>query len=185
MTFFPKSISKPSASSGITEIEVTLPSQWFSDPSLVDPEVVTITYRLRNSAMSPMLLGNATIHPQTNTQLFPNDVYGALPLESVFMGGVFSLTIYCDSSYAVASFGIKLVVGPSLVIMGSQVDGQQWVHAAVNHSSSEWVVSATLTDPESAPEGYVKRAKLASFDVKVTEMAVVNTNDTITAEVCI
>ncbi len=135
--------------------------------------------------MSPTLLGNATIYPQTNTQLFANDVYGVLPLESVFVGGEFSFSVYCDSSYAVASFGIKLVVGPPLVIVKSHVDGQSWVHVAVNHSSSEWVASATLTDPESAPQGVVKKAKLVTFDVKVKEMAVADTNATVTAEVCI
>ena len=162
-----------------------LPAQWFSDPSLVNPEVVTITYRLRNSAVPPTLLDNATIHPQTNTQLFTNDVYSVLPLESVFVGEAFSFSIYCDSSYAVASFGIKLVVDPFLVIVKSHVDGQRWVSVAVNHSSSEWVVSATLTDPESAPEGVVKKAKLITFEVKVKEMAVVGTNATIAAEVCV
>ena len=162
-----------------------MPPQWFSDPSLVAPEVVTITYRLRNSALSPTLLGNATIHPQDNPQLFSNDVYGVLPLESVFVGGVFSFSIYCDSSYAVASFGIRLAVGPSLVIVGSKVDGQQWVHVVVNQSSSEWVVSATLTDPEAAPHGLVKKAKLVSFQVKVKEMAAADTNTTVTAEVSI
>lgn len=162
-----------------------MPPQWFSDPSLVAPEVVTITYRLRNSALSPTLLGNATIHPQDNPQLFSNDAYGVLPLESVFVGGVFSFSIYCDSSYAVASFGIRLAVGPSLVIVGSKVDGQQWVHVVVNQSSSEWVVSATLTDPEAAPHGLVKKAKLVSFQVKVKEMAAADTNTTVTAEVSI
>lgn len=160
-----------------------MPSQWFSDPSLVDPEVVTITYRLRNSALSPTFLGNATIHPQDNPQLFSNDVYGVLPLESVYVGGAFNFSIYCDSSYAVASFGIRLAVGPSLVIAGSQVDGQQWVHVAVNRTSFEWVVSATLSDPEAAPHGFVKKAKLVSFQVKVKEMAATDTNTTVTAEV--
>lgn len=160
-----------------------MPPQWFADPSLVDPEVVTITYRLRNSALPPTLLGNATIHPQDNPQLFTNDVYGVLPLESVFVGGIFSFSIYCDSSYAVAPFGIRLAVGPSLVIVGSQVDGQQWVHVAVNRSSSEWVVSAALTDPEAAPQGFVKKAELVSFQVKVKEMAAADTNATVTAEV--
>ena len=110
-------------------------------------------------------------------------MYGVLPLESVFVGGTFSFSIYCDSSYAVASFGIRLAVGPSLVIVASQIDGQQWVHVAVNQSSSEWVVSATLTDPEAAPQGFVKEAKLVSFEVKVKEMAAVDTNATVTAEV--
>ena len=160
-----------------------LPPKWFSDPSLVAPEVVTITYRLRNSAMPPALLGNATIHPQNNTQLPVNDVYAVLPLDSVYVGGTFSVSIYCDSSYAVASFGIRLAVGPSLAIVGPQVDGQRWVHVAVNHSSSEWVVSGTLTDPEAAPQGVVKKATLVSFDVKVKEMAVADTNATLTVEV--
>ena len=176
-------MEKPSASNGIAELQVPLPPKWFSDPSLVDPEVVTVTYRLRNSASSPTSLGNATIHPQDNPQLFPNDVYGVLPLESVFAGVTFSFSIYCDSSYAVASFGIRLAVGPSLVIVSSQIDGQQWVHVAVNQSSSEWVVSATLTDPEAAPQGFVKGAKLVSFEVKVKEMAAADTNATVTAEV--
>lgn len=160
-----------------------MPPQWFSDPSLVDPEVVTITYRLRNSASPPKLLGNATIHPRDDPQLFLNDVYGVLPLESVFVGRTFSFSIYCDSSYAVASFGIRLAVGPSLVIVASQVDGQQWVHVAVNRSSSEWIVSAALTDPEAAPQVFVKNAKLVSFQVKVKEMATPDTNATLTAEV--
>ena len=160
-----------------------MPPQWFSDPSLVDPEVVTITYRLRNSASPPKLLGNATIHPRDDPQLFSNDVYSVLPLESVFVGRTFSFSIYCDSSYAVASFGIRLAVGPSLVIMASEVDGQQWVHVAVNRSSSEWIVSAALTDPEAAPQGFVKNAKLVSFQVKVKEMATPDTNATLTAEV--
>ena len=161
-----------------------LPSKWFSDPSLVDPEVVTITYRLRNSAKPPTLLGNATVHPGSNIQLFSNDVYGILPLDSVYVGGAFSFSVYCDSSYAVASFGVRIVIGPSLVIVGAQVDTQRWVHVAVNHSSSEWVVSATLTEPEAAPPGVVKKAKLVTFDVKVQETAVLNTNATLTAEVC-
>lgn len=160
-----------------------MPPQWFSDPSLVDPEVVTITYRLRNSASPPKLLGNATIHLRDDPQLFLNDVYGVLPLESVFVGRTFSFSIYCDSSYAVASFGIRLAVGPSLVIVASQVDGQQWVHVAVNRSSSEWIVSAALTDPETAPQVFVKNAKLVSFQVKVKEMATPDTNATLTAEV--
>lgn len=160
-----------------------MPPQWFSDPSLVDPEVVTITYRLRNSASPPKLLGNATIHPRDDPQLFSNDVYGVLPLESVFVGRTFSFPIYCDSSYAVASFGIRLAVGPSLVIVASQVDGQQWVHVAVNRSSSEWIVSAALTDPEAAPQGFVKNAKLVSFQVKVKDMATPDTNATLSAEV--
>ena len=160
-----------------------MPPKWFSDPSLVDPEVVSITYRLRNSALPPTLLGNATIHPQDNPQLFSNDVYGVLPLESVFVGGTFSFSIYCDSSYAVASFGIRLAVGPSLVIVASQIDGKQWVHVTVNQSSSEWVVSATLTDPKVALQGFVKKAKLVSFQVKVKEMAAADTNATVTAEV--
>lgn len=175
-------MEKPSASSGIAEVQVPLPPKWFSEPSLVDPEVVTVTYRLRNSASPPTSLGNVTIHPQDNPQLFSNDVYGVLPLESVFAGGTFSFSIYCDS-YAVASFGIRLAVGPSLVIVSSQIDGQQWVHVAVNQSSSEWVVSATLTDPEAAPQGFVKGAKLVSFEVKVKEMAAADTNATVTAEV--
>ena len=160
-----------------------MPPQWFSDPSLVDPEVVTITYRLRNSASPPKLLGNATIHPRDDPQLFSNDVYGVLPLESVFVGRTFSFSIYCDSSYAVASFGIRLAVAPSLVIVASQVDGQQWVHVAVNRSSSEWIVSAALTDPEAASQGFVKNAKLVSFQVKVKEMATPDTNATLSAEV--
>ena len=160
-----------------------MPPQWFSDPSLVDPEVVTITYRLRNSASPPKLLGNATIHPRDDPQLFSNDVYGVLPLESVFVGRTFSFSIYCDSSYAVASFGTRLAVGPSLVIVASQVDGQQWVHVAVNRSSSEWIVGAALTDPEAAPQGFVKNAKLVSFQVKVKEMATPDSNATVTAEV--
>lgn len=130
-----------------------------------------------------MLLGNATIHPRDDPQLFLNDVYGVLPLESVFVGRTFSFSIYCDSSYAVASFGIRLAVGPSLVIVASQVDGQQWVHVAVNRSSSEWIVSAALTDPEGAPQVFVKNAKLVSFQVKVKEMATPDTNATLTAEV--
>lgn len=160
-----------------------MPPQWFSDPSLVDPEVVTITYRLRNSPSPPKLLGNATIHPRDDPQLFSNDVYGVLPLESVFVGRTFSFSIYCDSSYAVASFGTRLAVGPSLVIVASQVDGQQWVHVAVNRSSSEWIVSAALTDPEAAPQGFVKNAKLVSFQVKVKDMAAPDTNATLSAEV--
>lgn len=160
-----------------------MPSQWFSDPSLVGPEVVTISYRLRKSVSPPKLLGNATIHPQDNPQLFTNDVYGVLPLENVFVGEIFNFSIYCDSSYAVASFGIRLAVGPSLVIVGSQVDGQQWVHVAVNRSSSEWVVSAALTDPEAALQGFVKKAKLVSFQVQVKEMVAADTNATVTAEV--
>ena len=110
-------------------------------------------------------------------------MYGVLPLESVFVGGTFSFSIYCDSSYAVASFGIRLAVGPSLVIVASEVDGQHWVHVVVNRSSSEWLTSATLTDPEAAPQGFAKEAKLVSFQVKVKEMAAAETNATVTAEV--
>ena len=176
-------IAKPDASNGIATIHVSLPSQWFSDPSLVNPELVSVTYRLRNSGLLPMLLGNATVHPKPNTQLFPTDVYGVLPLETAYVGGTFSFPIYCDSSYAIASFGIKLVIGPSLVIVGSQVDGQQWLHVSVNHSSTEWMVSATLKDPEAAPEGVVKKGKLLSFDVKVKDTALADTNATLAVEV--
>lgn len=73
-------IVKPNAADGIATVQVPLPTQWFSDPSLVKPEMVSVTYRLRNSGLPPVLLGNATIHPGPNTQLFSNDVYGVLPL---------------------------------------------------------------------------------------------------------
>ena len=145
--------------------------------------MVSVTYRLRNSGLPPELLGNTTIHPEPNTQLLSTDVYGVLPLEPVYVGGTFSFSIYCDSSYAVASFGIKLLIGPSLLIVRSQIDGQRWLHVAVNHSSTEWIVSGTLADPEAAPQGFVKKAKLVSFDVKVKDTAAVNTNATLAAEV--
>ena len=123
------------------------------------------------------------MHPAPNTQLFGTDVYAVLPLEPVYVGGTFSFSIYCDSSYAITSFGIKLVIGSSLVIVGSQVDGQRWLHVAVNHRSTEWMVSATLTDPQAAPQGFVKKAKLLSFDVKVKDTAVADTNATLAVEV--
>ena len=115
--------------------------------------------------------------------MFSNDVYGILPFDTVLVGGVFSFSIYCDSSYAVASFGVRIVIGPSLVITGAQVDSQRWAHVTISRSSFEWFVSATLTDPEAAPQGFVKKAKLVSFDVKVQDTAVVNTSATVTAEV--
>ena len=160
-----------------------LPSRWFSDACFVNPELVSVTYRLRNSGLPPVFLGNATVHPGPSKQLLATDVYGVLPLDTVYIGGTFSFSVYCDSSYAVASFGLKLAIGPSLVIAGSQVDGQRWLHVAVNHSSTEWMVSATLTKPEAAPQGFVKKAKLVSFDVKVKDTAVANTNATLAVEV--
>ena len=176
-------IVKPNAADGIATVQVPLPTQWFSDPSLVKPEMVSVTYRLRNSGLPPVLLGNATIHPGPNTQLFSNDVYGVLPFEPVFVGGTFSFSVYCDSSYAIASFAIKLVIGPSLEVIGLAVDKQRWLYVSVNHSSTEWMVSGTLVNPESAPQGVVKKAKLVSFDVKVKDTADVDTNATLAVEV--
>lgn len=179
----PQLIAKPSSSDGTSVIRVPLPSLWFSDPFLVNPELISVTYRLRNSGLLPMFLGNATIHPRPNTQLLSTDVYGILPLGTVYVGGTFSFSIYCDSSYAIASFGLKLTIGPSLFVVGSQVDGQQWLQVSVNHSATEWMVSATLTDPKAAPEGAVKKGKLVSFDVKVKDTAQTDTNATLAVEV--
>ena len=45
------------------------------------------------------------------------------------------------------------------------------------------MVSGTLANPESAPQGVVKKAKLVSFDMKVKDTADVDTNATLSVEV--
>ena len=95
----------------------------------------------------------------------------------------FRFHVYADSSYAVASYGLKLSTDSSLEILGVQLDHAQWLHVAVNHSSSLWAVSGTLSNPETAPMGYVKRERLLSFDVKVNESVSAGSNATLQIEV--
>ena len=75
------------------------------------------------------------------------------------------------------------MIVPSLEVIDLAVDKQRWLYVSVNHSSTEWMVSGTLANPESAPQGVVKKAKLVSFDVKVEDTADVDTNATLAVEV--
>ena len=178
-------VKSPSFEDGLCRVDVQLPSVWLTS---LDPSTeanLTVAYRLQDSSDHMQSLGIVTLHPgPSKAQLHqPNDVYAILPSPTVYMGSKFRFGVYADSSYALATFTVKLMTDSCLEIVSCNVADDTWHSVEVNESETVFAVSGVRSNPQTVLAGVVKREKLVTFEIHVKEVAKERDNATLRIEV--
>ena len=153
------------------EASITLPEEWFTDPSLTENGNVSVEIRFLNSFEPPKPIGTVTLIRQPQVQ-FTKDVVAILPVGTAFHNDLLLVPVHADVVYSVATFSMLCNVSDGLMLENNSITiSSKWNYEIRQQLPTDISIVAMLADPSDVTDNPVTPEILFTLGIRVRQSA--------------